>query len=133
MKKVLWILVILLLVGCKKEEEKIKYQLSDTEKLAIVITNSDYHFVVDTTFSIEKDSKKLVDFKFISKNDCEKITSSESLEIIKEKDNGIIYQDDKYHYLYDNNIKVCVLFDSQDLANLEKVLDNIRVEIIEES
>ena len=68
----------------------------------------------------------------MNQEDCKNITSSENLNLIKERGKGIIYKDDKYHYLYDDNLKVCVEFDSDELANLEEILDNVSIKVIEE-
>ena len=133
MKKILLVLIILLMVGCAKEKEAIKYQLNDKEKLAVTIEDDKYHFIVGQGFYIYEDNEEKLEFRFINHDECQNITSSENLNLIKKKNKGLIYQDDKYHYLYDDNLKVCVEFDSLTLDNLEEILDNISIKVIEES
>ena len=133
MKKILLIIVsLLLLVGCGKEKEAVKYQLNDKEKLGIFLEDDKYHFIVGMGFFIYEGENEKLEFRFMNQEDCKNITSSENLNLIKERGKGIIYKDDKYHYLYDDNLKVCVEFDSDELANLEEILDNVSIKVIEE-
>jgi len=133
MKKIILIIIsLLILVGCGKEKEAIKYQLNNKEKLAITLENDKYHFIVGMGFFIYEGDNEKLEFKFINQEECKNITSSENLNLIKERDKGIIYQDDNYHYLYDDSLKVCVLFDSNKLETLEEILDNISIKVIEE-
>ena len=134
MKKILLVLVLLLLFGCKKEEnnEIIKYRLSDNKKIVIELKeNSNLHYVIDENFYIEYQDNLIGSISFLTKDQCNDIMNTKDLEKIKEDSHGFSYKEDNYHYLNNENEK-CVLVNAKELDNLNKILDNIDIRIEEE-
>ncbi len=134
MKKVLLLLIVLLLVGCKGDSKEIvKFKINENEKLVFKITDDDvYKFIIDGKFLIYKDDKEFVDYNFLYQDDCNSIIASETNEMIEKKDNGFIYKDTKYHYLHDSGKGVCIVINSDNVDKLQEILQNIEIKVIEE-
>ena len=133
MKKILLILVIFLLLGCKKEEndEIIKYRLTDNKKMVIELKeNSNLHYVIDENFYIEYQDNLIGSISFLNKDQCNNIENTKGLDKIKEDEHGFSYKEDNYHYLNNDNEK-CVLVNAKELDNLNRILDNILIRIEE--
>ena len=134
MKKILLLLVVLLLVGCKSESKEIvKFKINDNEKLEFKILNDDvYRFIIDGKFLIYKDDKEFLDYNFLYQDECNSIIANEDNEMIENKEKGFIYKDTKYHYLHDSGKGVCLLINSDTLDKLKEILPNIEINVIEE-
>jgi len=134
MKKVLLLLVIILLVGCKSSsKEVVKFKINENEKLVFTLTNDDvYKFIIDGKFLIYKDNKEFLDYKFLYQDDCNTIIASETNEMIEKKDSGFIYKDTTYHYLHDSKKGVCILINSDNVDKIKEILQNIEIKVIKE-
>lgn len=132
MKKILLIWLLLLLLGCTKEdinEEIIKYRLSDGNKIVVELKeNSDLHYEINNNFYIKYKDALIGSVKFINQEQCNSITETKDLEIIKEDEHGISYKEENYHYLNKDN-KICVLLNAKELDNLNKILDNVVIRL----
>ena len=132
MKKLLLIPLLLLLLGCTKEdinEEIIKYRLSDGTKIVVELKeNSDLHYEIEDNFYIKFNNELIGSVKFINKEQCTSILETKELEIIKEDEHGISYKEDNYHYLNKDN-QICVLLNAKELDNLNKILDNVDIRL----
>ena len=132
MKKLLLIPLLLLLLGCTKEdinEEIIKYRLSDGTKIVVELKeNSDLHYEIEDNFYIKFNNELIGSVKFINKEQCTSILETKELEIIKEDEHGISYKEENYHYLNKDN-QICVLLNAKELDNLNKILDNVDIRL----
>ena len=132
MKKLLLIPLLLLLLGCTKEdinEEIIKYRLSDGTKIVVELKeNSDLHYEIEDNFYIKFNNELIGSVKFINKEQCTSILETKELEIIKEDEHGISYKEEHYHYLNKDN-QICVLLNAKELDNLNKILDNVDIRL----
>ena len=109
MKKLLLIPLLLLLLGCTKEdinEEIIKYRLSDGTKIVVELKdNSDLHYEIEDNFYIKFNNELIGSVKFINKEQCTSILETKELEIIKEDEHGISYKEDNTsnnYYCFNN-------------------------------
>ena len=132
MKKILLIPLLLLLLGCTKEdinEEIIKYRLSDSTKIVVELKkDSNLHYDINEHFYIKYKDELIGSVKFLAQEQCKSIIETEDLEIIKEDEHGISYKEENYHYLNKDN-KVCVLLNAKELDNLNKILDNVDIRL----
>ena len=128
MKKIILIIIILLTLGCGKEEkEVIKYRLNDKEKIIVELKeDSNLHYSINEAFYITYNNVLIGSVSFLNKDQCDNIIDSKDLEKIKEDEHGFSYKEDNYHYL-NKDYKICVLINAKELDNLNKILDNIIV------
>ena len=135
MKKILLMMILLLLVGCKGDENKeiIKYRLSDNEKLVVELKeDSDLYYLIDGNFYIEYQDNLIGSVYFLNQEQCNNIINDENLEKIKEDEHGFSYKDENYHYLNTDN-KICIWINAKELDKFNKILDNIIVRIEKEN
>ncbi len=133
MKKILLLLTLLLLVGCTTNNEFVRFQLNDEEKLRIqILDDKTYKFMIDGAFHILKNNDEFVEFKYYNLEACNSIISNEKANIIKELSDGFVYKDEQYNYFYNSNRNVCLVFSAKTLEKINELLDNIEVKVEKE-
>ena len=133
MRKIYLILLILLIVGCKKvNEEVIKYRLSDNEKLIVELKEgSNLEYDINEYFYITYNEELIGSVGFVSKDEFNKLSDNTEIEIVKKEDKSLIFKDDNYHYIDANN-DICVMINAKVLDNLNRILDNVDIRVEKE-
>ncbi len=134
MKKIIFLLMIIFITGCTTNNQVVKFKMNETEKLAIQILDDDtYKYMIDGEFHILKNEQEFVTFKYFNEESCKAIVSDEKDKMVKELDDGFIYQDDNYNYYYESKDGRCLVFTTSTLEKINELLDNIEIKIVKES